>query len=122
MNYKGPGIYRHYKGGFYRVLGLAVREETIGTEEEISEVVYWPLKRYERKEAFVTRQLEDFNDNAILVDGPVVPRFQKLGAFRAWVLRARKRHWREGNTVRFQALEFVASLLGEDTYIDTLTQ
>lgn len=27
-NYDGPGIYRHYKGGHYRVLGIAKNEAT----------------------------------------------------------------------------------------------
>lgn len=26
--YEGPGIYRHYKGGYYRVLGVARHEGT----------------------------------------------------------------------------------------------
>ena len=26
--YQGPGIYRHYKGGYYRVLGIAEHEST----------------------------------------------------------------------------------------------
>jgi hypothetical protein len=26
MPYEGPGIYRHYKGGFYRVIGIAEHE------------------------------------------------------------------------------------------------
>jgi hypothetical protein len=26
--YDGPGIYRHYKGGYYRVLGVAKHEST----------------------------------------------------------------------------------------------
>jgi hypothetical protein len=26
MSYEGPGIYRHYKGGHYRVLGVAQHE------------------------------------------------------------------------------------------------
>ena len=94
-NYQGPGRYRHYKGGEYEVIGLAIREETIGTESEVSEVVYRPLKKYDREQEFVTRLLGDFN--AIVwpheqedfdVDVPVgpitykptkaVPRFQKL--------------------------------------------
>lgn len=29
VNYEGPGIYQHYKGGVYEVLGLGVREETV---------------------------------------------------------------------------------------------
>lgn len=29
VNYEGKGIYQHYKGGIYEVLGLGVREETV---------------------------------------------------------------------------------------------
>jgi hypothetical protein len=29
MSYQGPGVYQHYKGGNYEVLGLGVREETV---------------------------------------------------------------------------------------------
>lgn len=34
MSYHGPGVYRHYKGGEYDVLGLAIREETIRKPDE----------------------------------------------------------------------------------------
>lgn len=34
-NYQGPGKYRHYKGGEYQVLGLAIREETAHKEGPI---------------------------------------------------------------------------------------
>jgi len=41
--YEGPGIYRHYKGGEYEVIGLAIREATKGTDHEIMDVIYKPL-------------------------------------------------------------------------------
>ncbi len=28
MNYEGPGIYQHYKGGHYRAIGVARHEST----------------------------------------------------------------------------------------------
>lgn len=28
MFYDGPGIYQHYKGGYYRVIGVGVHEST----------------------------------------------------------------------------------------------
>lgn len=34
LNYRGPGMYRHYKGGFYHVLGLALQEDTISKPNE----------------------------------------------------------------------------------------
>lgn len=39
MNYQGPGIYRHYKGNLYDVIGLAVDEST-GREIQ---VIYRPI-------------------------------------------------------------------------------
>lgn len=64
MSYDGPGIYRHYKGGEYEVIGLAVREETIGVpgRGEVTEVVYRPMEQCDRQQQFVTRVLEDFNE------------------------------------------------------------
>jgi hypothetical protein len=32
-NYRGPGIYRHYKGGLYEVAGLALWEPMAGKED-----------------------------------------------------------------------------------------
>lgn len=61
MPYQGPGIYEHYKGGFYEVLGLAVREETLQAENPVVEVVYKPVKSYDREEEFVTRRREVFD-------------------------------------------------------------
>lgn len=82
-NYEGPGIYKHYKGAFYEVLGLAVREETVvkddhvgewpagATPEGVTVVVYRPLSPgsmlEDRPERFWTRELSDFNDERVPV-------------------------------------------------------
>lgn len=85
--YEGPGKYRHYKGGEYEVVGLAVREETLSkpgegvggyvydpeydervlmkTPEGVIVVVYRPLSPgsvlEDREETMWTRALDDFN-------------------------------------------------------------
>lgn len=41
-NYQGPGVYKHYKGGSYDVIGLAVKEDTVdkeNTREDSIEIV-----------------------------------------------------------------------------------
>jgi hypothetical protein len=101
LNYEGSGIYRHYKGGEYEVLGLAVREETLSklgegiggvvcdpefdyrvvqkTPEGVTVVVYRPLTPgsllEKRDETMWTRELSDFNER---VDDGTVPRFERI--------------------------------------------
>ena len=88
-NYQGPGVYRHYKGGLYHVLGLAVREETVAKpgedhnqiwpKEGVTVVVYEPMTEGSllecRAESFWTRDIDDFNRQ---IDG--VARFVKVDA------------------------------------------
>jgi hypothetical protein len=87
-NYQGPGHYRHYKGGLYRVLGLALNEATV---DKITRsggqrfVVYQPLNIGsmigESGQAgyqdihFWARDLDDFN-RTVNSDGHDRPRFQ----------------------------------------------
>lgn len=66
-----PGIYRHYKGNNYEVIGLAKH-----SEDESELVVYRPL--YGEGKLWV-RPLEMFVEN-ILVDGKTQPRFAKIEA------------------------------------------
>lgn len=65
------GLYRHYKGGEYEVLDVAVHSET----EELM-VVYRP--QYGDKKLWV-RPLNMFAEN-ILVDGHPVARFELVRA------------------------------------------
>lgn len=65
-----PGLYRHHKGGLYRVLFLARHSET---EEEL--VVYRAL--YGEKGYWV-RPLALFLE-PVEVDGRRVPRFERVG-------------------------------------------
>jgi hypothetical protein len=92
VSYEGPGRYRHYKGGEYEVLGLAVREESKGRtwQHAITEVIYRPLSPGSLLpgplgQEFWSRQLDDFNQYV----GPLthgneargaVPRFEKIDA------------------------------------------
>lgn len=75
-NYQGPGLYRHYKGGMYDVLGLALQESTVVKPDEGPKpghtkadertfVIYRPLTTGSlletRPEGFWARDLDDFN-------------------------------------------------------------
>lgn len=60
-NYRGPGKYRHYKGGEYLVLGLALQEDDLRR----TFVIYKPLGHTnlldDFTEDFWARELGDFN-------------------------------------------------------------
>lgn len=113
MPYEGPGIYQHYKGGYYAVRGVGLQENTVvkpgqpehaGAGPEIHMVVYEPLSSgslLEEREGldFWLRNIDDFNEN---VDGPEVniggpervPRFRKISFNEVMRLRnERKEEW-----------------------------
>lgn len=71
MNYEGPGFYRHYKGGLYRVIGLSLRESSVNKPgenidrfkgPEVTDVIYEPMSTPsfldDRDERFWERPLE----------------------------------------------------------------
>ncbi len=66
-----PGIYRHYKGQLYEVLGLARHSESL---EEL--VVYKALYQMEGRNLWVRPAAMFFEE--VLVEGNTVPRFRKL--------------------------------------------
>lgn len=66
-----PGLYRHYKGKDYEVIGIAKHSETL---EDL--VVYKAL--YDSGSLWV-RPLKMFEEN-VEVNGEVVPRFQLIKA------------------------------------------
>jgi hypothetical protein len=66
-----PGRYRHYKGNFYQVIGIARHSET---EEEL--VVY--RKLYDDGSMWV-RPLAMFVED-VVVDGRTVPRFEPFSS------------------------------------------
>lgn len=66
-----PGLYEHFKGKRYRVIGVARHSET---EEDI--VIYEP--QYESSSKLWVRPLAMFTEN-VERDGKVVPRFKYIG-------------------------------------------
>lgn len=89
-NYQGPGKYRHYKGGEYEVIGLAVHEWAKEHEptfdpngENNCYVVYRPLSDgsllgTDTLAQMWLRQLSDFNHLIMLDYNNYVPRFEKI--------------------------------------------
>ncbi len=65
-----PGIYRHYKGKPYEVLGVSIHTETL---EPL--VVYRPL--YESDVQYWVRPYNMFIDT-VSINGKQIPRFKKL--------------------------------------------
>lgn len=64
------GVYRHYKGGMYRVLFVAHHSETL---EDM--VVYEPL---DGKSGYWTRPASMWNEPVLTQDGSYVPRFSRV--------------------------------------------
>jgi hypothetical protein len=78
--YEGPGLYRHYKGGYYRAIGIA-EHESMGTRMVIyhSYDIEHDISRATRGINFMARPLnaEDGEDAwNVYVDDK--PRFVKL--------------------------------------------
>jgi hypothetical protein len=67
-----PGIYRHYKGQEYQVLGIARHSET-----QESFVVYKALYQAEEANMWI-RPLAMFSET-VVVDGTALARFQRTG-------------------------------------------
>ena len=65
-----PGLYRHYKGNDYRVLGLARHSET-REPMVVYEALYRERGTWVRPAAMFTGTVE--------VDGRRVPRFERVG-------------------------------------------
>ncbi|MBU3904986.1 MAG: DUF1653 domain-containing protein [Nanoarchaeota archaeon] len=67
-----PGIYKHFKGNTYEVIGVATHSETL---EEF--VVYKALSELSKrgKGSIWIRPLKMFVEN-VIVDGKEVPRFK----------------------------------------------
>jgi hypothetical protein len=76
-NYSGPGRYRHYKGGHYIVLGLALDEHDRATLR----VVYGPASEHSGAYPadFWSRPLDEFNDTIQVADAEWLPRFERIG-------------------------------------------
>lgn len=72
-----PGIYQHYKGGKYRVLGVGCH-----TEAHEYFVVYAPLEPKADIPEFWIRPYAMFTES-VEIDGIVQPRFAKLDQTKA---------------------------------------
>jgi hypothetical protein len=66
-----PGLYRHYKGNEYRVVGLARHSETL-EPLVVYEALYGERGRWVRPAAMFTE--------TVTVEGKSVPRFERIGA------------------------------------------
>jgi hypothetical protein len=84
MSYVGPGIYRHYKGGHYRVLGVAQHEYS-GADLVIyhSYDVEHDLARMKEGIEFVARPLntedgEDAFNETVRVSDATLRRFERV--------------------------------------------
>lgn len=66
------GKYQHYKGNFYKVIGVAKHSETL---EDL--VVYETLYDNPRSKLWV-RPLKMFTEN-VIIDGKEMPRFKFVG-------------------------------------------
>ena len=64
------GKYKHYKGNFYEVIGIAKHSETL---DEL--VIYKPL--YQSTSEYWVRPISMW-DEKVLVEGKIVVRFQKV--------------------------------------------
>lgn len=77
IGYQGPGRYRHYKGGEYQAVGLALHES-----ELYRLVIYRPLTPGSKLDGspvtFWARPQHDF-DASVTVDGVSVARFERIG-------------------------------------------
>jgi hypothetical protein len=68
-----PGVYQHYKGGLYTVLGVA--EDCTNTRDKTELVIYVSLKDGK----IYCRELKEFSEIVEWPDGGQKPRF--VGAF-----------------------------------------
>ena len=66
------GVYQHYKGGQYEVLGIGKHSEN----EELF-VVYRPLYVHDEQIDFWIRPFRMFTE-MVMVDGKEVPRFKRI--------------------------------------------
>lgn len=70
--YIAPGIYQHYKGKRYEVIGIGCHTETL---EYV--VIYKPLYEHEGQPDVWIRPYAMFMES-VTVDGKVTPRFYKV--------------------------------------------
>jgi hypothetical protein len=71
-NYRGPGIYRHYKGGLYEIAGLALWEPMAGKDDS---------------DVKLSDELVEFSNDFAATDWDMVSS-QEIERIRAMLLRA----------------------------------
>lgn len=69
-----PGIYKHFKGNIYRVIGIARHSETL--EELVVYQAFYDSPEF-GKNAFWVRPVSMFSEN-VTVDGKTMPRFEYI--------------------------------------------
>ena len=67
-----PGLYKHYKGGTYKVIGVAKHSETLDAM-----VVYEHVNEKDNEFKLWVRPAKMFLET-VEVDGKKVPRFEKI--------------------------------------------
>ncbi len=67
-----PGLYKHYKGGTYKVIGVAKHSETLDDM-----VVYEHVNEKDNEFKLWVRPAKMFLET-VEVDGKKVPRFEKI--------------------------------------------
>lgn len=86
MSLPQPGIYRHYKGNLYRVLGTGRHSETL--EEYVVYQGLYDSSEFGKNPLWV-RPLNLFQEQ-VTVDGRSVPRFTHIGPENEKVLEDRR--------------------------------
>lgn len=71
-----PGVYQHFKGGTYQVLGVAQHSET-GVDLVVYVVV--AALRYVSGPQMYARPVSMWSDDVTWPDGSVGPRFRRVG-------------------------------------------
>lgn len=66
------GLYRHYKGGLYAVLGIAT--DSTNGRNDARMVLYWSLA----KQKLLVREISQFNERVKWPDGVERERFMPL--------------------------------------------
>lgn len=69
-----PGKYKHYKGKFYEVIGLAHHSETL--EEFIVYRALYPTKKFGKNSLWIRPRKMFFEK--LKINGKLVPRFKLL--------------------------------------------
>ena len=67
------GKYRHFKGKYYEVIGVAKHSETL------EEYVYYKCLHDNSTSTYWVRPLKMFTEKVRLPDGTLVPRFEYVG-------------------------------------------